>query len=78
MPKFPPELTLKGPHINMSLTSRDNLRTGCVILLDAYLTFPNDETLTGELRARLEELNILLRDYSDPHSIFYNPRLIRR
>jgi hypothetical protein len=71
--KYPPYLQLKGPHFNMKLTVRDALRTAIVILQEAYLTYQNDDKLTRELRARIEEINILLRDYNDPRSIFYNP-----
>jgi aminoglycoside/choline kinase family phosphotransferase len=64
-------LQLKGTHFKMKLTNRDALRTAIVILHEAYLAHPNDDKLTRDVRMRLEEINILLRDYTDPRSIFY-------
>jgi hypothetical protein len=61
----------------MILGNRAALRTGIVILLEAYLTYQNDDRLTAEIRERVEELNIRLRDYDDPRSIFYNTRFTR-
>jgi hypothetical protein len=70
--KYPPYIQMKGPHFNMSLTNRASLRTGLCILIEKYLSYQNDDKLTRDVRIRLEELNILLRDYTDPRSIFYN------
>jgi hypothetical protein len=36
---------------------------GNSILIEKYLSYQNDDKLTRDVRIRLEELNILLRDY---------------